>query len=74
MHGVPMVAANHRAEIIAHLESQKDAASLTAKLKAGALALANGLPLTIGGLVDEAIARAVNTHSSHCLNAEMPFT
>jgi hypothetical protein len=46
----------HRAEIIRHLESQKDA-SLAEKLRAGALAMANGLPLTIGGLVDEAIKR-----------------
>jgi hypothetical protein len=48
----------HRAEIIAHLEEEKDSATLTEKLKAGVLAIANGLPLTIGGLVDEAIRRA----------------
>jgi hypothetical protein len=52
----------HRDEIIDHLERQKDNAALSAKLKAGALALAAGLPLTIGGLVDEAINRANKFH------------
>ncbi len=49
----------NRQQIVDHLTSMKDAASLTEKLKAGALAVANGLPLTIGGLVDEAIERAI---------------
>lgn len=48
----------HRAEIIAHLETMKDAASLTEKLKAGALAIKGGLPLSVPALVDLAIAAA----------------
>jgi hypothetical protein len=47
----------HRQEIIDHLESMKDSATLKDKLRAGVLAVANGLPLTIPGLVDEAIRR-----------------
>ena len=48
----------HRQEIIDHLETQKDAAALTTKLKAGALALAAGLPASLEGLLMEAIRRA----------------
>ena len=48
----------HRQEIIDHLEKQKDAAALKDKIKAGALALAAGLPLSVEGLVTEAIERA----------------
>jgi len=47
----------NRQAIIDHLNKNKDAATLTEKIKAGAFALAAGLPLTVEGLVDEAIRR-----------------
>ena len=48
----------HRDEIIAHLEQQADAASIIDKIKAGAFAIAHGMPLSIAGLVDHAIDQA----------------
>ena len=49
----------HRmAEIAERLRGQAERLGWREKLKAGALALANGLPLTIEGLVEEAIRRA----------------
>jgi hypothetical protein len=46
-----------RREIIAHLKVGYGAAPLTAKLLAGAVAIATGLPLTLDGLLDEALRR-----------------
>lgn len=48
----------NRATIIAWMQDGFDLAGLGEKLKAGALALAKGLPLTLDGLLDEAIRRA----------------
>lgn len=47
----------YREEIVGWLTEAAWAAKLSA-VKAAALAVANGLPLTIGGLIDEAIRRA----------------
>jgi hypothetical protein len=48
-----------RREIIAHLKQAYGEATLLTKLTAFGQALANGLPLTLAGLVDEALRRAV---------------
>lgn len=46
------------AEIAAHLRVQAERVGRAAKLKAGLLAVTQGLPLTYEGLVEEAIRRA----------------
>lgn len=48
----------HRAEIIGWLEEEKSGFGVAGLLTAGIKAAWNGLPLTVGGLVDEAIRRA----------------
>lgn len=48
----------HREEILAHLRTAYDEASVATKMKAGVLVLAKWLPLTLEGLLDEAIRRA----------------
>lgn len=50
----------HREEILAHMRTAYDEASVVTKLRAGVLALAKDLPLTLAGLLDEAIRRAEN--------------
>lgn len=47
-----------RNEIIGHLEDERRKLSWWAQMLAGGLAIRHGLPLTTGGLVDEAIKRA----------------
>jgi len=49
---------NNRKEILEHLNKQKHLTPLGGKLKAGALAIKHGLPLTVEGLLDEAIKKA----------------
>ena len=51
-------AREHKAEIVAHVQEAYDAASVLDKLRAGANAMTQGLPMTIEGLVEEAIRRA----------------
>lgn len=46
------------ADLLAHLQAQYDDASLATKLQAAALALTGGLPLSLAGLLEEAIRRA----------------
>lgn len=48
----------HREEILAHLRTAYSKTDWPTKLKAGALAIAQGLTLTLDGLLDEAIQRA----------------
>lgn len=48
----------HRAEIVADIESRSNKVSLQDMVKLGAKLFTSGLPLSIGGLVDEAIRRA----------------
>lgn len=48
----------HREEILAHLQSAYNSADLATKLRAGANALMQGIPMTTSGLLDLAITRA----------------
>jgi len=48
----------HREEILTHLHQAYNVSNILTKLKAGILALGQGLPLTLEGLLDEAIQRA----------------
>jgi hypothetical protein len=48
----------HRGEILAHLESAYSSTDWPTVLRAGTLAIAKGLPLTIEGLLAEAMRRA----------------
>lgn len=48
----------HKEEILAHLRKAYSKTDWATVLKAGMIALAQGLPLTIEGLVDLAIERA----------------
>lgn len=48
----------HRGEILAHLESAYSSTDWPTVLRAGTLAIARGLPKSLGGLLDLAIARA----------------
>ncbi len=48
----------HRQEIIERLETKRAAASIAAKAKAGILALAKGIPLTVAELLDLAIQQS----------------
>lgn len=48
----------HRAEILAHLRKAYKSTANFAKLSAGLIAIASGLPLTLEGLLDEALRRA----------------
>lgn len=51
----------HREEILSFLKQHYDEASVLAKIKAGGLALAQGLPLSLEGLLDLAIENAKQT-------------
>ncbi len=53
--GVDGCRGEHRKEIIERLETKRAEASITAKAKAGVLALAKGLPITIDGLFEKAM-------------------
>ncbi len=57
-------AERRRDEIIAHLAKNRAKASWVEMVMAGTKAVANGLPLTLGGLVDEAVRRARIASSS----------
>ncbi len=48
----------HRREIIERLETKRAAASIAAKAKAGILALAKGIPLSVAELLDLAIQQS----------------
>jgi hypothetical protein len=56
--GGPAWCREHRAEIIEHLTTAYNAADVLTKAKALPLAIWNGLPLTLDGLLDLAIERA----------------
>ena len=49
---------DNRATILAWLQEGYDHASWLEKVKAGALAVRHWAPMTLGGILDEAIARA----------------
>ena len=49
---------DHKAEIAKHLNEQKHLTPMKEKINAGILAWTAGLPMTVDGMIDEAIARA----------------
>lgn len=55
----------HRAEIIAHLNTSYHASTWWDTFRAAGNAVIKDLPLTLGGMVDEAIIRARNSQSGN---------
>jgi hypothetical protein len=57
----------HREEILAHLQKSYDQTTFWQRTKAAAVAILNGLPLSIAGCVDEAVLRAQKAEAERAI-------